>query len=246
MLLAMAGCRVIGALGPHNPRLSRSRSRQEHPANDPRLACGMAAGAAHDEFGQGDSRVPVPGGGHHRGGGSGGGRRRSPDPPPRAPRTHTSEERASSCGVAGARDRWSPQRAPPSLRGLGPGLVIGLRKLRAYVGQFQVGPACSCSPETCRAAFYIRVLYAGRVGVHAGGLQLSAGGPRISWRASRASGAMGHVRRPPHLRLCRVLPALVSLLFPPLLPLLPILLPLILALGCCILILLLLPIRPMH
>ena len=47
-----------------------------------------------------------------------------------------------------------------------------------------------------------------------------------------------HVRRPPHLRLCRLLPALVSPRFPPLLPLLPILLPLVLPLGCCILILL--------
>lgn len=45
-----------------------------------------------------------------------------------------------------------------------------------------------------------------------------------------ASGALMHVRRPPHLRLCRLLPALVSLLFLPLLVLLPIFLLLI---GTC-------------
>jgi hypothetical protein len=59
-----------------------------------------------------------------------------------------------------------------------------------------------------------------------------------------ASGALGQVWRSPHLRLCRLLPALVSLLFAPLLPLLPILLPLFLTLEPCILILLALPITP--
>jgi hypothetical protein len=69
---------------------------------------------------------------------------------------------------------------------------------------------------------------------------------RISRRIFLASDALGRVRRPPHLRFCRLLLALVSPLFLPLLPLLPILLPLILALNSCILILLLLPITPMH
>jgi hypothetical protein len=54
------------------------------------------------------------------------------------------------------------------------------------------------------------------------------------------------VRRPPHLRLWRDLPALVTPLFAPLLPLLPILPPLILPLGSCILILLRYPVTPMH
>jgi hypothetical protein len=62
--------------------------------------------------------------------------------------------------------------------------------------------------------------------------------PRMLRRASLASDALGHVRRSPHLRLCRLLPALVSPLFLPLLPLLPTLLPLILTLSSCILILL--------
>src|SRR5215510_2182325 len=56
--------------------------------------------------------------------------------------------------------------------------------------------------------------------------------------ASLASNVLGHVRGPPRLRLCRVLSALVSALFLPLLPLLPILLALILPLEPCILILL--------
>ena len=61
-----------------------------------------------------------------------------------------------------------------------------------------------------------------------------------------ASDALGHVGRPPHLRLCRLLPALVSPLFPALLPLLPILQSLILTLAPGILILLGFPITPMH
>jgi len=64
--------------------------------------------------------------------------------------------------------------------------------------------------------------------------------------APPASDALGHVRRPPHLRLCCLLPALVSPLFLPLISLLPILLSLILALESCILILLRLPITPEH
>ena len=42
---------------------------------------------------------------------------------------------------------------------------------------------------------------------------------------------LGHMRRPPYLRLCRLLPALVSPLFLPLLPLLPIFHPLSCAIG---------------
>ena len=61
-----------------------------------------------------------------------------------------------------------------------------------------------------------------------------------------ASDALGHVRRPPSLRLCYLLPALVSPLFLPLISLLPILLSLILTLESCILILLRLPITPEH
>jgi hypothetical protein len=67
-----------------------------------------------------------------------------------------------------------------------------------------------------------------------------------SFGASLPGGALGRIRRPPHLRLCRFISALVSLLFLPLLPLFPILLPLILALWSCMLILLLLPITPRH
>jgi hypothetical protein len=53
-------------------------------------------------------------------------------------------------------------------------------------------------------------------------------------------------RRPPRLRLCGLLPALVRPQLLPLFPLLPILLRLILTLGSCILILLRSPITPMH
>src|SRR5215472_6680706 len=66
-------------------------------------------------------------------------------------------------------------------------------------------------------------------------------GTRIDGAYPWRSGALGRVRRPPLLRLCRLLPALVSNLFPPLIPLLPILLLLILALGSRILMLLACP-----
>jgi hypothetical protein len=60
--------------------------------------------------------------------------------------------------------------------------------------------------------------------------------PRRASPARRpASDALGHVRRPPYLRLCRLLPALVSPLFLPLMSLFSILLPLILTLRSCIL-----------
>src|SRR6266496_2560832 len=72
----------------------------------------------------------------------------------------------------------------------------------------------------------------------------TAGHCAANLAAHPASDVLGHVRRPPHLRLCHLLSALVSPRFPPLLPLLPILLPLTSTLGSCILILLRLPITP--
>jgi len=74
---------------------------------------------------------------------------------------------------------------------------------------------------------------------------------QLSWQKSAGGSDMlprARIRwwgeRPPYLRLCRLLPALVSPLFLLPLPLLPILLPLIVALGSCMLILLCSPSRP--